>query len=759
MANRFSVDTVFRGIDQMSGVYGPMTAKAKAFEKSLKSTSASATELIEKPVGALQRVGAVAAGGLAVAGTGLIEVMKTGMTFEKALLSAGNKFEAGISKSSETFQRMKVVAQDVGGSTEFSATQAAYGLKELAGAGLTADQAISALRGTVDLATAAEIPDMAQATEVAVKSLGAFGLKSKNAAELATNLERVSDVMVKTDDISSTSVLAFYEAIAEGGAVAKTAGSDIETYGALVAGLSDIEQGSKAGTTLKNMFLTLSKPTKEGAAAFTKFGIKTTDAMGNTRDAIDVLKELRTATSKLGTGDKAGVLEQIFGKIPLAGVMTLMDKIDEVGENRSKLRTEAGGSVNKKAASIRSGGTGAWDNFTSGLEAVSLAIFDLVGGPVTTIIERVTDWIGANRDLIATNISDYLGRAIPIAEAFGDGIYDSFLKVKPVISGVSDALSSVFGGDGEKSPRTQAYQFGRALSTLVFGLVALTAVTKAAAVLTYGYQLVTKVAAGAVWLYEAALVAARWAVFWYGVWSKAGAASTIAIAGASVIATGQMVAQRVAAFGAAVGMRALAVASWAASAPVLAVAAAIAAVLAAAYQLYAFLNENGGIEGLGGALGIGTDDWGFAGVDEVMNRQAKARAAAGNAGGGSSGAPAAVNIGELMKALTDLKEMKAADVGAYEPGNAADLYGLTAGMPNIPGMSMPPGIPAESSQQAAPEVALKEESTAQLSQNLSRDISSALRGTIEIKIKDKGGNAEVSSSTGSGVNVSESGSF
>lgn len=44
-------------------------------------------------------------------------------------------------------------------------------------------------------------------------------------------------------------------------------------------------------------------------------------------------------------------------------------------------------------------------------------------------------------------------------------------------------------------------------------------------------------------------------------------------------------------------------------------------------QASAFGKENGGFDGFKGMLGIGTDGWGFEGIDEVMNRQARERAA------------------------------------------------------------------------------------------------------------------------------------
>jgi TP901 family phage tail tape measure protein len=483
VAGKFSIEGVFSVQDRASRVVAKiegkfdravrgMNARARAASarlgtmfdaagKGLKAFQDRASAPMKAIGGDLKMMGAAAAGAAAVAGAGLVQVMSAGMNFEKTLLSAGNKFEAGISKTSDSYKKLSAAAQDVGGKTEFSASQAAGALKELAGAGFTVDQAISALPGTVNLATAAEM-ELAAATEVAAKSLGAFGLKSKDPVELANNLQRVSDVMAKTDDISSTSIGAIFEAIQEGGAVAKTAGASIETYSTLVAGLADVEEGSKAGTTLKNMFLTLSAPTAEAAAAFDKFGIKTKDAEGNTRDAIAVLGELQRATAKLGTGEKAGVLEQIFGKIPIAGVTTLLDKVPELVSSRDALLNSKG-AVDKKATSMRSGGTGAWDNFTSAVEGASLSAFEVVGPDVTAGIESAT-----------AAVAKLSAAAMPFLREFVGGLKKGFAEAWPAIKSAVDILFTGFGGKTEWLTRVK--DFASTLGKVVAAAVGVAAV-------------------------------------------------------------------------------------------------------------------------------------------------------------------------------------------------------------------------------------------------------------------------------------------
>lgn len=379
--------------------------------------------------------------GMATAAVGLAggaltkQVMSLGMSFEKTLLDAGNKFEPGIKKSSALFTQLGTAAKDVGGATEFSSSQAAVALNDLAGAGFNANQAIAGLPKVVDFATAASL-DLGLASEVATKALGAYGMKSDDPKILADNLQRVTDVLMKTDALSSTNISSIFEAFKEGGPVAKSAGLSLETFsaGIGVLGTAGIE-GSNAGTTLKNVVLSLAAPTTEAAAAFARFGIKTKDIAGNLRDPIAVLEELGLKTSKLGTADKSAAIEGIFGKIPLAGVNVMLDKIGDLKSQRDEL-VKSGGQVQLVATSKRAGGTSSWDNFTSGIEAMGLKAFDVIGPDMTKGIELATEAVGRLADA-----------AMPFLREFTVGLKAGFAEAWPAISGAVGILFKGFGGN------------------------------------------------------------------------------------------------------------------------------------------------------------------------------------------------------------------------------------------------------------------------------------------------------------------------
>jgi hypothetical protein len=183
----------------------------------------------------------------------------------------------------------------------------------------------------------------------------------------------------------------------------------METFMALAGQLANAGiEGSVAGTTLKNMFLTLSAPTKEATAGLAKLGVKTRDTKGNLLDTVTILQQLQSATAKMGKADKAGALEGIFGKIPIAGISALLDNgIDKVGDLQTKLRGATGATATM-AGIMRESVRGDIDGFTSAIEGVSIAIFQVARAPLRNIIQGITDWVTANKDLVASRAKEYI---------------------------------------------------------------------------------------------------------------------------------------------------------------------------------------------------------------------------------------------------------------------------------------------------------------------------------------------------------------
>ncbi len=399
---RFSVNAVFGVTDRFSAPlnrFGTNVNKvANAMERRMKSIDKVNSNI----VGGFR----MAAVGVAAMSVPLVKIAQLGMNMEQTMVNAAAKFPEGIRKGSAAFAELEAVARKVGGTTEFTASEAAQGLNFLAMAGFNAKQSIAALPGLVDLATASQT-DLALASDIATDTLGAFGLATQDAAQLGMNLTRVNDVLAKTANSTNTSIQQLFESIVEGGPVAKSAGASIETFSAMAGKLANAGiKASVAGTTLKNVFLRLAAPTPEAAAALSKLGVETSDQAGNLRDVIDVMGDLETKLKGFGTGARAGLLDTIFGKIPIAGVNVLLaEGSDSLRKFRGELEN-AGGTTADVAGQMRDTMLGNWKNFESTLEDVGLTIFDSIKGPLNESVVALTEFLRANRAAISADFRD-----------------------------------------------------------------------------------------------------------------------------------------------------------------------------------------------------------------------------------------------------------------------------------------------------------------------------------------------------------------
>lgn len=411
MANRFSIEAVFKAVDNITAPVNRIHARMERFSHNV-ARGAKRLKALDDGMGrvhsGMMRVGQSVAVAGVMAGAAMANVAKTGMDFEQTLTNAAAKFPGQVRKGTDAFAALEAAAKRVGSETEFTASQSAEALNYLAMAGFDVEQSIAALPGVVDLATAAQI-ELGQATDIATDSLGAFALSTKDPIQLSKNLARINDVMARTTTTANTNMVDMFEAIKEGAPVATAAGASIETFSALVGELANSGiKGGNAGTTLKNVFLRLAAPVGASAAMLKTLGVRTKDAQGNLRDVTDILGDLNKGLTGMGTADRSAALNEIFGKIPIAGVNVLLQSGSErLKQYRAQLEN-AGGAAGEMAATMRDTTTGDLKSLESAVEGVKLELFDVVSGPLRDMIKGMTDWTRANKDAIKSGLKDAL---------------------------------------------------------------------------------------------------------------------------------------------------------------------------------------------------------------------------------------------------------------------------------------------------------------------------------------------------------------
>ncbi|MEJ2043698.1 MAG: phage tail tape measure protein [Reinekea sp.] len=395
MALNFAVSTIFGARDENTKAFNRMSKNAKLFgdksSKAFNKANRSASHFGDVVKGILT-AGAISK----VFGTikqGAAAATMSFLNFDQAITAASAKFtdlDLSTKEGQKTLMDLRMVARQVGRDTEHSADQAAQGLDFLAMAGFNARQSISLLPGVANFATAANT-DFARAADIASDSIGAFGLMTKDSAQLAKNFGLIQDVMAKTTVTSNTNLEQLFETIKSGAPSFTAAGQSIQSFSALAGTLAN--SGIKAemsGTALRNVILRLSDPTSEAADAMDQLGIKTQDSKGNFLDIMDILDSVRKGTSKLGTAQKSAALSTIFGARAQSAINILLNSSDKQLRAYRKSLTDSTGAADKMANTMRGSLINKLKGLGSALTEVAFQFLDAFAGKGANAIDKFT---------------------------------------------------------------------------------------------------------------------------------------------------------------------------------------------------------------------------------------------------------------------------------------------------------------------------------------------------------------------------------
>ncbi len=310
--------------------------------------------------------------------------------------------------TTEEMVALRAVANELGATTRFSATQAADAMTELARAGFTVNQVLAGIGPTLSAAQAGGA-GIAETAAIIAATIGGFGLQATDAA-------RIADVLAQAANGSAAGILDLGEALKFAAPTAKQLGLDLEETVAIIGKLSD---GGITGGLAGRGFQSL-------ATQLVNEKDKIEDLIGTYDLASEglgsVLARLRTA------GITTAQIIEIFRAENLDTFGILSDAA--LNGNLEKLNTlldQAAGSSAKAAKVMDDNLNGAILNASSAFEGLILAIADAgiedglrdafvgLSGLLTVAADNV-DVLGVAIVAIAANALIPLAvRAIPAA--------------------------------------------------------------------------------------------------------------------------------------------------------------------------------------------------------------------------------------------------------------------------------------------------------------------------------------------------------
>lgn len=282
-----------------------------------------------------------------------------GMQFESAMSGV----EAVTGQSGAALERMSAQAQELGRTTQFSASQAAGALEFLGMAGFDAEESLEALPHTLDLAAASGM-DLARSADLASNVLGQFALD-------ADETQRVADVLAEASRNANTSVEQLGQALQMAGPVANAAGLDIEETAAAIAAMGDSGiQASQAGTSLRMAMTQLLNASGPAADTLEELGINAAQADGTLRPLPDIIDELGDS------GATAADIMTIFGQRAGPAMAALIEQGGDALRDLEGALDDSAGAAAEQAEVRMDNLQGTLRELRSAAEGAGIALFD-----------------------------------------------------------------------------------------------------------------------------------------------------------------------------------------------------------------------------------------------------------------------------------------------------------------------------------------------------------------------------------------------
>ena len=467
----------------------------------------------------------------------LAAMIGTAANFEQAM----SKVKAITNSSNEDMARLNETAQQLGASTQFSATQAAEDMSYLGMAGWKTDQIIAGMPGMLDLA-AASGSDLATVADIVSDDLTAFGMSADQAGHMA-------DVMAAASTNANTNVEMMGMTFKYAGAVAGALGYSLEDVSIATGLMANAGiKADQAGTSLRAIMTRLIDPPKDAATALDALGISAVNADGSVKPFRQTIMELREKFKGLSQSEKAQMASSIAGTEAMSGFLAVVNASDSDFDTLANAIDNADGASKQMANTMNDNAKGGAIQLQSAIEGVSIAIGSIflptlarIAGAMAQAVGSVANWAKGHQELVGIIITATAAiaglimavLAINVAAAGIMYLKNSFVLYKTVVSDANIVMRLWAGATKLAAAAQMAFNAVMSVNPIILIIMAILA---AVAAFVYFYNTnekfrnmvisawnAIKTTASSVW---SAIVAAIGAV-WEGIVSAAQAGMDI----------------------------------------------------------------------------------------------------------------------------------------------------------------------------------------------------------------------------------------
>lgn len=352
----FTASWIYQIVDKYSGPMKKIRKQTDRMRKATKRAQDSVNKFGAKMTNAQSGIASFAG----ILGGGMM--LSTFNNFETSM----NKLGAVSLATSEQMQQFRGMAKKLGETTQFSASQAAQGMVFLKMAGLSANEVLEAIPGTLQLAAAGGM-DLASAADIATNVLAQMKLP-------ISELTRVNDVLATVQSSANTSIFEAAEAMKNTGTSATAMGLSIEQTTAMIGAMANAGlKGGQAGTLFRNMLKNMVAPTDKARGLLRKYNIdmsKFVTPAGKIKDLTGFITEMSSKNVTAGDSFK------ILGERGVRAFQALEARgVTEINSLTAAL-SKSEGNAQKMADIMMKGLPGALKILKSVWEATIIALFE-----------------------------------------------------------------------------------------------------------------------------------------------------------------------------------------------------------------------------------------------------------------------------------------------------------------------------------------------------------------------------------------------
>lgn len=413
--------------------------------------------------------------------------VKTTMDFDSQM----SKVKAISGATGQEFQQLRDKAREMGEDTKFSATEAGQAFEYMGMAGWKTEQMMAGIPAILNLAAAAG-EELGTTSDIVTDALTAFGLKAEDAS-------RFADVLAAASTNSNTNVSMLGESFKYAAAPAGALGYSIEDV-AVALGLM-ANSGIKAdmaGTSLRNMFQRMAKPTKESAMAMERLGLELYDEQGQMYTLRQIMNQLRQGFTNINISveDYDAALDQLDADLE-AGNLT-QNKYEKALEELNLQAFGAEGAEKARAAAMLGGARAMsgllaiantseseYQKLTEAIDSSSQSFARLADGSVVPLNEalasgaEVLETYEGQAAAMAATMQDNLGGDLTIlksklselAISFGDLLMPSIRKAVDSVQKFVDKLNALDDSQKEQIIKIAAIVAAIGPALLIIGKI------------------------------------------------------------------------------------------------------------------------------------------------------------------------------------------------------------------------------------------------------------------------------------------------